>query len=136
MKRIEQGKIAQKKGGREKMKGYEKLLLCLLLVVGVVGMGLPVSFCRGEEMPKKQISGEIVSVDVEKSTVIIKQLKDAKDKVYEEMTVLVDSSTNIEKDYNEAGLSLLAAGDEVTVDFATNKEGANIASYISAQSQE
>lgn len=116
------------------MKGYLKIIFYLLLVTGVMGINLPVAFSQEEQKEEnvltKEVSGGIVSVDLEKSTLVIKNLKDEKNQIYEDVTLYVDNSTTIKKNYKTISLSELTVGDEATIEYITDEEGKNKASYI------
>lgn len=118
------------------MKRLE-IMLCLLFAGVVVGSGLPFAFCEEEELAETiQITGEIAKVDLEKSIVVIKQLKDEENDIYEDVDIYVDDATAIEKDYETIGLGDLAAGEDATIECTTNEEGKNIATYIFVKSEE
>lgn len=67
---------------------------------------------------------------------VIKHLKDEKNQIYEDVTLYVDNSATIEKDYKITSLSELTVGNEATIGYITNDEGKNIASYILVESLE
>lgn len=114
-----------------------KIILCLLFVGGMVGSGLPFAFSQEEELAETiQVTGEIAKVDLEKSIVVIKQLKDEDNEIYEDVDICVDGATVIEKDYETVGLDELAAGEDATVEYTANEEGKNVATYIFVNTEE
>lgn len=112
------------------MRSYSKIVFCSLLLFGLIGFNLPAAFSQEAEVLAKEASGKIVSVNLEESTLVVKQLKDEVNQVYENVTFYVNDSTLIEKDYETVSLADLSEGEEVAVEYATSKEGKNIASYI------
>jgi len=79
-----------------------------------------------QEKAKPQVisvSGEVVSVDLVKSEVVVKHLKDAVTKTYENITFSVAPETKITKGDATLKLSDLKAGDNVTVNYTTDVSG-------------
>jgi len=118
------------------MKGYLRTIFSLLLLAGVVSVCIPVAFSQEEVVLSKTFSGEISSVDVEKSTAVIKQLKDAENKIYEDITICVNDATIIAKGSEIIGLGGLAIGSNVSVEYKTDESGNNIASLIQVETSE
>lgn len=87
------------------------------------------------EVLTKESLGQIISLDSEKSTLVVKHLTDETTQTYEELVISVDSYTAIERDYEKVGLKDLAVGEEARIEYTTNAEGNNIASYISLKSR-
>ncbi|MFH1621492.1 MAG: DUF5666 domain-containing protein, partial [Candidatus Omnitrophota bacterium] len=80
-----------------------------------------------------EASGEISSIDQENSMLIIKQFKDGQ---YKDMAIYVDGMTTIEKEYEMVDFTKLAVGDKAEVNYTTDDEGKNIATYIWIESKE
>lgn len=114
------------------MRNYLIVALSILLIAGVAGISLPSALCQEEEgvVVVNDFSGEITSVDQEKSMIVIKQLKDEKNQIYDEVAVYIDDSTTIEKGYETVSLSSLTTGDLVDIEYTTSDEGKKIATYI------
>jgi len=92
-----------------------KLALVCLAVVGLVGVALPVYAQEKAGQEVISVSGEVVSVDLVKSEVVVKQLKDAVTSTYGNTTFKVAPETKITKGDATLKLSDLKAGDNVTV---------------------
>lgn len=118
------------------MKGYLRTIFSLLLLAGVVSVCIPVAFSQEEAVSNKKLSGEVSSVDVEKSTAVIKQLKDAENQVYEDVTICVNDATVIAKGSETIGLGGLAIGSNVSVEYKTDESGNNVASLIQVETAE
>jgi len=101
-----------------------KLALVCLAVVGLVGVAVSV-FAQEKAQPAQvtSVSGEIVSVDLVKSEVVVKQLKDVVISSYTNTTFSVAPETKITKDDVDLKLSDLKAGDKVTVKYTTDVLG-------------
>jgi len=97
-----------------------RLALVCLAVVGLVGIVLPVYAQQAAKEKAKSVSGEVVSVDLIKSEVVVKQLKDAVTSTYENATFVIAPETKITKGDVTLKLSDLKAGDKVTVKYTTD----------------
>jgi Fe-S cluster assembly scaffold protein SufB len=100
-----------------------KLALVCLAVVGLVGVAVPVFAQEKAEPQVTSVSGEIVSVDLVKSEVVVKQLKDVVTSTYENTTFVVTAETKMTKGDATLKLSDLKAGDKVTVKYTTDVLG-------------
>ena len=100
-----------------------KLALVCLAVVGLVGVAVPVFAQEKAEPQVTSVSGEIVSVDLVKSEVVVKQLKDVVTSTYTNTTFSVAAETKITKGDVTLKLSDLKAGDKVTVKYTTDVLG-------------
>jgi len=102
-------------------KVMKRLLVCLV-VFGLVGVVS--AFAQEKAKPQViSVSGEVVSVDLVKSEVVVKHLKDAVTKTYENITFSVAPETKITKGDATLKLSDLKAGDNVTVNYTTDVSG-------------
>lgn len=114
------------------MRGYLKRVFFLLLISELLVMAnLPPALSQEGEPLLQKARGTIESVDLKKSTIVIKRLQDEASQAYEKMTVYVDGSAPIKKDFEGVTLSGLAVGDEVNVGYVLNEKKVNIARYIS-----
>jgi len=111
-----------------------KLALVLLVVVGVAGVVVPVySQEKTEQQIVASVSGEVVSVDLVKSEVVVKQLKDAVTSTYENTTLVVVPEIKIQKGDANLKLSDLKAGDKVTVKYTSDVLGKQKIESISVE---
>ena len=114
-----------------------KLALVLLIVVGVAGVVVPVySQEKTEQQIVASVSGEVVSVDLVKSEVVVKQLKDAVTSTYENTTFVVALETKIQKGDANLKLSDLKAGDKITVKYTSDVSGKQKIESISLEVKE
>jgi len=109
-----------------------KLILCVLIATAMIQSYLPKAF--SQEAAKEPVltvaTGEIGAIDLEKSILVVKQLKDEKAQTYDNVTISIAAATAIDKDGTKAGLSELKAGDKVSVEYTANAEGVNVATSI------
>lgn len=110
-------------------------VICLV-VVGLVGVIVPVFAQEKVEPQFASVSGEVVSVDLVKSEVVVKQLKDMVTSTYENTTFSIASETKINKGDVILKLSDLKAGDKVAVKYATNVLGKQNVESITVAVQE
>ena len=113
-----------------------KLALACLAVVGLVGVAFPVYAQGTAEEKAISVSGEVVSVDLVKSEVVVKQLKDAVTSTYENTTFAVAPETKITKGDAALKLSDLKAGDKVTVKSTADALGKQKVESITVAVQE
>lgn len=110
-----------------------KLALVCLAVIGMVGVAVPV-FAQGAAEEKAiSVSGEVVSVDLVKSEVVVKQLKDVVTSTYENTTFVVAPETKITKGDAILKLSDLKASDKVAVKYTTDVLGKQKVESISVE---
>jgi len=113
-----------------------KLALVCLVVSGLVGVALPVYAQGAVEEKVTSVSGEVVSVDLVKSEVVVKQLKDAVTSTYENTTFKVAPETKITKGDATLKLSDLKAGDKVTIKYTTDVLGKQKVESIAVETKE
>jgi len=113
-----------------------KLALVCLTVVGLVGIALPVYAQGAAEEKAISVSGEVVSADLAKSEVVVKQLKDVVAGTYENTTFKVAPETKITKGDVTLKLYDLKAGDKVTVKYTTDVLGKQKVESITIQIKE
>ena len=100
-----------------------KLAIVCLAVIGMVGIALPVYAQGAAEEKAISVSGEVVSVDLVKSEVVVKQLKDVVAVTYENTTFVITPETKIIKGDAALKFSDLKAGDKVIVKYTTDVLG-------------
>ena len=113
-----------------------KLALVCLAVVGLVGVAVPVFAQEKAEPQVTSVSGKIVSVDLVKSEVVVKQLKDVLTGTYENTTFAVVPETKMTKGDVTLKLSDLKAGDKVTVKYTTDALGKQKVEGIAVETKE
>jgi len=113
-----------------------KLALVCLAVVGLVGVAVPVFAQEKAEPQVTSVSGEIVSVALVKSEVVVKQLKDVVTSTYTNTTFSVAPETKITKGDATLKLSDLKAGDKVTVKYTTDVLGKQKVESIAVETKE
>lgn len=79
------------------------------------------------------VSGEIVSVDVEKSTIVVKQLKDEATKTYEDVTITVAPETTITEGEASLKLADLKAGSNIKIESTKDAEGKELVKSIAVE---
>lgn len=116
------------------MKKTLRILLCALFILGAIKtMVLPVFSQEDADMQEAvssvaEISGEIVSVNAEESTIVVRYSED--EQAYEEVTLQVTEETLIEENGQPAEISDLDAGDDVSLVYTTDTTGGKIADSI------
>ncbi|MDP1854095.1 MAG: hypothetical protein Q8L26_07860 [Candidatus Omnitrophota bacterium] len=113
-----------------------KLALVCLAVVGLVGVAVPVYAQGAAGQEAILVSGEVVSVGLVKSEVVIKQLKDAVTSTYENITFVTAPETKIIKGDAALKLSDLKAGDKVSVKYISDESGKQKVGSISLEVEE
>jgi len=113
-----------------------KLVVVCLAVIGMVGVVAPVFAQEKAEPQVTSVSGEVVSVDLVKSEVVVKQLKDAVTSTYGNTTFAVAPETKIAKGDATLRLSDLKAGDNVTVKYTTDVLGKQKVESIAVETKE
>lgn len=110
-----------------------KFALVCLAVIGLAGVAVPVFAQEKAEPQITLVSGEVVSVDLVKSEVVVKQLKDAGAGTYENTTFAVAAETKIQKGDTTLKLSDLKAGDKVTVKSTADASGKQTVESIAVE---
>lgn len=100
-----------------------KFAVVCLVVFGMVGVVSLVSAQEKTEQKAISVSGEVVSSDLVKNEVLVKQLKDKVTNVYENITFSVAPETKIQKGDVTLKLSDLKAEDKVTVQYTVDVSG-------------
>ncbi len=112
-----------------------KLIAVYLLVTAVAVAGMVFAAYAQEEAPQQaqsiSVSGEVVSVDLEKSEVVLKQLKDAAYGTYENTVISIVPETKVQKGEVALTVSDLKAGDKITIQCVAGAEGKQEAQVIS-----
>jgi len=112
-----------------------KVALVCLTAIGVAGMALPVFAQVAAEEKAISVSGEVVSVDLGKSQVVVKQLKDAVTSTYENTTFEVAPETKVTKADTTLQLSDLKVGDKVIVKYTTDVSGKQKVESITVETE-
>jgi hypothetical protein len=101
------------------------LAMVMFVVVGMSGIVIPAYSQQqaGQQQIANSVSAEVVSMDLVKSTLTIKTLKDAVTQTYGNQTISVLSGTKILKGDAILMLSELKAGDKVTVKYTSDTLG-------------
>jgi|GEM_PF-1163930 len=101
------------------------LAMVMLVVVGMTGIVIPAYSQQQAEQQQisNSVSAEVVSVDLVKSTLAIKTVKDAVTKTYENQTISVLPETKMLKGDAILKLSEFKAGDKVTIKYTADKLG-------------
>ena len=104
--------------------------ICFLLMTGIIMINTPMALSDEEGVVMiSDISGEIASIDQENSEVVVKPVEG------DDVTVSIDGSTSIEKNYETVGLDGLTAGDSVVVEYVVAEDGKKTATYISIETE-
>lgn len=115
-------------------RGVKLTAICLLVAaVTVAGMAFAV-YAQEETSQQVQsisVSGEVVSVGLEKSEVVVKQLKDVAYDTYENTVISIGPETKIQKGEVVLNISDLNAGDKIIVQCVTGAEAKLEAQVIS-----
>ncbi|MCM8788029.1 MAG: hypothetical protein NC935_08290 [Candidatus Omnitrophica bacterium] len=104
------------------VKVMKPTIVCLA-VFGLAGLAGLVFAQEKLETQVSSVSGEVVSVNLVKSEVVIKYLKDITTSTYENLTFKVAPEAKISKDDISLKLSDLKVADRVTVKYTTDTEG-------------
>lgn len=107
-----------------------KLAVIFLAVIGMTGIALPVYAQEKTEEGIALVSGDVDSIDLVKSEVVVKQLKDVVAGTYENIVYSVAPETKIQKEGSVLKLSDLKAGDKVTIKYAAGALGKQKAKSI------
>ncbi|PIP21105.1 MAG: hypothetical protein COX40_01145 [Candidatus Omnitrophica bacterium CG23_combo_of_CG06-09_8_20_14_all_40_11] len=114
-----------------------KVALVCLAVVALVGVAVPVfAQEKAQTAQVTSVSGEVVSVNLVKSEVVVKQLKDAVTSTYGNTTFAVAPETKIAEGDATLKLSDLKAGDKVTVEYTTDVLGKQKVESIAVETKE
>ena len=116
----------------------KKILIVVFL--GLMGFFCSVNSIYSLEEQKSvamtSVKGEIVSVDVEKSTVIVKQLLEPGTNNYVNKTVAISPETKIQKGDVSLMLKDLQNGDQVTIQSLIGANGESKVKSITVQVEE
>jgi len=113
-----------------------RLTMIFLVVVGVVGVAIPVYAQEKTEQSAISGTGEVISVDTVKSIVVVKQLKDPVANTYENVTMSVSPETKVLKGDAALKLSDLKVGDKVKVKSTIDASGASKVVSIAVETKE
>ena len=110
-----------------------KFAVVLFAVAAIMGAVPVYSQEKTAQLLPASLSAEVVSVNLEKSTVDIKTIKDAVTNTYESQTISVLPETKILRGDAALKLSDLKAGDKVVVKYTTDALGIKKVESISAE---
>lgn len=113
------------------------LVIVLLAIGGMVGIAIP-AYSQEEvkEQTTTSVSGEVVSIDLVKSTVGIRQLEDPATNTYKEVSISVLPETELIKGDVAIELSELKIGYKVTVESISNPAGESKIVSITVETEE
>jgi Cu/Ag efflux protein CusF len=105
------------------MNRVMKFALVCLTVIGLAGVVCAAYAQENATQKVISVSGEVVSLDMVKSEVMIKQLKDAVTSTYVNTAFTVEPEVKVQKGVTSLKLSDLKAGDKVTLNYAADVSG-------------
>lgn len=105
----------------------------MVILLGLVGMMSLINPAYSQEAVAASVEGEVVSVDVEGSKVVVKKLVDPAAGTYEEVTLSVSPETTIQEGETSLGLADLEAGDQVFVNTSSEAAGEATAESITVK---
>jgi hypothetical protein len=111
-----------------------KKVLSILWYLWVISIVVPFAFSQGtdEVVSTKELSGKILSVELDSYTLVVEVLKEGMIKAYERITFFVDKSTSIKRGDVFLAFSDLKVGEKVSVTYI-DSYGKNVASSITVQ---
>lgn len=112
------------------MKKQWIILLGFLLVLGVPLVGQNNICSAQEEKALSRLSGEVVNVDPQGSTIVLKYLPDETQGTYAEETFSLSKAFVVLKGAETAALSDLVSGDNVSLEFSTDEAGKKIVEKV------
>ena len=100
----------------------------LVLAMPMVGQN---NICSAqEEKVLSRLSGEVVKVDPQESTVVLKYLPDETQGTYAEETFSLSEALVVLKGSETAALSDVVSGDKVSLEFSTDEAGKKIVEKV------
>jgi hypothetical protein len=112
------------------MKKQWVILLGFLLVFGMPLVGQNNICSAQEEKVLSRLSGEVVKVDPQESTVVLKYLPDETQGTYAEETFSLSEALVVLKGSETAALSDLVSGDKVSLEFSTDEAGKKVVEKV------
>lgn len=109
------------------------VLLGFLLVLAMPMVGQNNICSAQEEKVLSKLTGEVVVVDQQGSTIVLKYLSDKAQGTYVEETFLLSKDLQLTGGEKDANLSDLAQGDQVSLEFSTNDAGKKVVEKIQAE---
>ena len=99
-----------------------KVMIVLMAVLLTVSIYMPVMAQENVVTAAKTVvSGEIVSIDADKGSIVVKQIKDEAAKTTEDLTIEVTADAKITKAEAVLKIADLKAGEKVTVNAKTEE---------------
>lgn len=106
------------------MGRFSRALVILFMVIGISAAFIPVySQDKVEQEIVTSVSGEILMVNTEKSTVAIKKNKEDDSGPLESINILISPKTKIQKGRAKLKISDLRGGDKIKAEFVNDAAG-------------
>lgn len=101
------------------MKKIGLYAVIMFVVLGIAGAVMPIYSQEEEELrlDTAYITAEVVSVSLNKSTMVVKLVQDEFAKTYDYRTILITDETEIKKGNAVLKLSGIKSGDNVSIAF-------------------
>lgn len=112
------------------MKKQWIILLGFFLVLAMPMAGQNNICSAQEEKVLSRLSGEVVKVDPQASTIVLKYLSDETQGTYAEETFSLSGALVVLKGSGTAALSDLVSGDKVSLEFSTDEAGKKIVEKV------
>lgn len=114
------------------MKGSLLVILILVFSAIVIVPGVaPYAFAQASSSAVKNVEGEVVMVDVQNSTVTVRQTTDKDSYLAENVTLTVNKATTMNKGGMPLVFSDLQMGVKIAATYKSTLDGENIAESIS-----
>lgn len=85
---------------------------------------------KAEDVSAGAVKGDVVSIDLEKSIIVIKQTLDEASSASEDVIYSIDANTVVTKNGDKIAISDLKAGDKISLIYSAGEEGKKIVSLI------
>ena len=119
------------------MQQQFKWLLAAVVLLGMMGANMPASLRADEDQdPTKEISGKLVSVILQESSVKIQYLEDEKSQTYRTSVFYVDQDSDIIRDEDICELSDLKPGENVFIEYVHDANGKDMIVTLSLDEQQ
>lgn len=115
------------------MKKQWIILVGFLLVLGTPLVGQNNICSAQEEKSLAKFSGEVVKVDPQESTIVLKYLSDETQGTYTEETFSLSEALVVLKGSEPAALSDVVSGDKVSLEFSTDDAGKKVVEKVEVE---
>lgn len=114
-----------------------RVVVAFLIVISLLGFQLP-SYCQevAKEVAKSSVPGTVVSVDKDKSVVVVEYIKDPVTNATEKMEIIVTPDVKLKEKDVEIILEDLDTGDEVIIEGIMDNSGKLKVESIYLQAEE